>query len=418
MTSLKVSTTFGRTENLQHLHNVWTNVTPFFSGHRRHGLQLSAPVSNSNASRGRVAIVRAGACPFGFKSSASNGNWGSSMETKVSTASPSVNTPYAPAPSSNAPDHVNLGPGTYEYLPLKIPFRMTMGIEPLEMEDWVEIDVFYDEEMTLRREILETRKEVAIVSRPEAADANWEVLEMLAEFLPQRFPSRFRREGSMLFDLTIGDTYDINDKSLDPLEVIARLIQEDVCVMMKVDGKLRLVSGAVLFPQRWHLLEKMGMDMRSIHLPVPLYADVIGSAVDHFMNRLKVDKPVWRANWAIVDDPTLFQPLNEEDIYAALQGNVKNNFDFQNHNGDVGSRLYTRCERETLVRLPRSGAILFTIRTYIRPLTVFESRPELAKQMVRAMQSLPDSIAKYKTMAGFYDVALEYLQRCAAQSTG
>ena len=115
--------------------------------------------------------------------------------------------------------------GTYEYLPLKIPFRMTMGIEPLEMEDWVEIDVFYDEEMALRREILETRKEVAIVSRPEAADANWEVLEMLAEFLPQRFPSRFRREGSMLFDLTIGDTYDINDKSLDPLEVIARLIQ-------------------------------------------------------------------------------------------------------------------------------------------------------------------------------------------------
>lgn len=92
-------------------------------------------------------------------------------------------------------------------------------------------------------------------------------------------------------------------------------LQEDVCVMMNVDGKLRLVSGAVLFPQRWHLLEKMGMDMRSIHLPVPLYADVIGSAVEHFMNRLKVDKPVWRANWAIVDDPTLFQPLNEVSLH-------------------------------------------------------------------------------------------------------
>jgi hypothetical protein len=88
-------------------------------------------------------------------------------------------------------------------------------------------------------------------------------------------------------------------------------VQEDVCVMMKVDGTLRLLSGAVLFPQRWQLLEKTGMDMRSIHLPVPLYADVIGSAVEQFMERLKVGKPVWRANWAIVDDPTLFQPLNE-----------------------------------------------------------------------------------------------------------
>lgn len=29
------------------------------------------------------------------------------------------------------------------------------------------------------------------------------------------------------------------------------------------DGVLRFVSGAVLFPQRWSLLEKIGMDMRS-----------------------------------------------------------------------------------------------------------------------------------------------------------
>lgn len=89
------------------------------------------------------------------------------------------------------------------------------------------------------------------------------------------------------------------------------IVQEDICVMQKVDGTLRLVSGAVLFPQRWHLMQKIGMDMSSIHLPVPFYADVIGSAVNHFMEKLKVDKPVWRANWALDDDPTLFQPLTE-----------------------------------------------------------------------------------------------------------
>jgi len=102
---------------------------------------------------------------------------------------------------------------------------MTMGIEPLDMEDWVEIDVFYDEEMALRREILESRKEVAIVSRPEAEEANWEVLEMLAEFLPRRFPARFRREGALLYNLATSDSYNINDRSLDPLEVTSRLIQ-------------------------------------------------------------------------------------------------------------------------------------------------------------------------------------------------
>lgn len=292
-----------------------------------------------------------------------------------------------------------------------------MGIEPLDMDDWIEIDIFYDEEMALRREILETRKGVAIVSTPEATEANWEVLEMLAEFLPRRFPTRFRRDGAVLHNLTTGECHHVDqDPALDPLEIISKLIQEDICVMQKVDGTLRLVSGAVLFPQRWHLMQKVGMDMPSIHLPVPFFADVIGSAVNHFMEKLKVDKPVWRVNWALDDDPTLFQPLTEEDIYAALQGKVQDQFDGGDESGDVGSRLFMRCERETLVRLPRTGAILFTIRTYVRPLSVFKSRPSVAKQVAQALEVLPTAMTKYKTMTGFYDVALKYLQDCAAQT--
>ena len=66
---------------------------------------------HSQASRGRVAVVRAGGCPFGFKNSAGKVSRESAMERNVATANPGVNTPYAPAPSSDAPDHVNLGPG-------------------------------------------------------------------------------------------------------------------------------------------------------------------------------------------------------------------------------------------------------------------------------------------------------------------
>ena len=39
--------------------------------------------------------------------------------------------------------------------------------------------------------------------------------------------------------------------------------QEDLCLMAEDgEGVLRFVSGAVLFPQRWSLLEKLGMDMQ------------------------------------------------------------------------------------------------------------------------------------------------------------
>ena len=42
-------------------------------------------------------------------------------------------------------------------------------------------------------------------------------------------------------------------------------LQEDLCLMkVAEDGSLRFVSGAVLFPQRWSLAEKLGMDMRCV----------------------------------------------------------------------------------------------------------------------------------------------------------
>ena len=39
------------------------------------------------------------------------------------------------------------------------------------------------------------------------------------------------------------------------------------------------------------------------------------------------------------------------------------------------SALQTRCERETLSRFPRTGAILFTIRTHMRKLKELEGPP-------------------------------------------
>ena len=43
---------------------------------------------------------------------------------------------------------------------------------------------------------------------------------------------------------------------------------------------------------------------------------------------------------------------------------------------NAGERLQTRCERETLSRFPRTGAILFTIRTHMRKLKELEGRPD------------------------------------------
>jgi hypothetical protein len=107
---------------------------------------------------------------------------------------------------------------------------MAMGLEPMRLEDWIEIDIFYDEEMALRRELIESRKEVGVLTHPaypQATEANWELLEMLVEYLPKRFPDRFAiKEGGTIFhNLSTGELFDVSDKSLDPLEICGRLVQ-------------------------------------------------------------------------------------------------------------------------------------------------------------------------------------------------
>ena len=59
----------------------------------------------------------------------------------------------------------------------------------------------------------------------QADDANMEMLELLADFLPKRYPDRFSMEGTVLTNHALGDQWDLADKSLDPLEVSAQLVQ-------------------------------------------------------------------------------------------------------------------------------------------------------------------------------------------------
>ena len=46
------------------------------------------------------------------------------------------------------------------------PYRMTMGLEPMNPADWMEIDSLYEEEMQLRREILEDKRHLVVACQP------------------------------------------------------------------------------------------------------------------------------------------------------------------------------------------------------------------------------------------------------------
>jgi hypothetical protein len=50
-------------------------------------------------------------------------------------------------------------------------YKMTMGLEPMDPMDWIEIDQFYDEEMALRRQLVKEKRDIVIHSTPEVSQS-------------------------------------------------------------------------------------------------------------------------------------------------------------------------------------------------------------------------------------------------------
>ena len=73
--------------------------------------------------------------------------------------------------------------------------------------------------------------------------------------------------------------------------------------------------------------------------------------------------------------PEKFAPLLEEGKVQLNQRAVplaKEPITAEN----AGRRLWTRVERQAVFRLPKSGAILFSVHTFVKPLHGIEAHPE------------------------------------------
>jgi dimethylamine monooxygenase subunit A len=170
---------------------------------------------------------------------------------------------------------------------------------------------------------------------------------------------------------------------LHPLDAAGRAVQEDLCVLVERRGAHVLVAGSVCFPSYWRLEDKMGRSLAEVHAPVPHYAAELDLRVERLLGRLRPGRAVWRRNWSIHDDPEyhLRAPGVPRPV-TAPRG------------------LWLRSERQTLSRLPESGAVLFTIRTQQVPLAVLADRPDIAAGMAAAISAWSPELAAYKGTHG------------------
>jgi dimethylamine monooxygenase subunit A len=254
------------------------------------------------------------------------------------------------------------------------PFRWTVGARPLDLDQWLQFDDEADAMLAEKARLLRDERDQVLGWLPPALAACEETLALVEAATGQPGPA----------------------DEPHPLARAARLVQEDWAILTEGPGGGILAAACVCFPTRWQLPDKLGKPMTEVHVPVPRLADEIGRATSSMLERIRVDRPVWRMNWNLLDDGAWFQPIRRP-LVAPLTIS------------DIATAVHLRIERQTLRRLPETDAVLFGIRIHQRPLGAFVARPDVVARLAAAVRELPPDVASYKSITGLAPQVLDWI---------
>ena len=219
------------------------------------------------------------------------------------------------------------------------------GISPVDPDHWLMIDDAYGAQMKLREDLIANKRDQVIAIDPSAMRAARELLEHVIDF--------FTRQHIMQ---QIGDvikTPDGRSVSIewnDPMRSLGRLAQNDFAIMEQRGDEHVLTAAVLCFPASWLLAEKFMQGLVGIHDPVEPYDDQIARRVQRLFDGIQEGRPLWRYNVLRYADPSLFQPRS---MHA------------RRPNEERDHARYLRSERQTLMRLPNSRAVVFGIHTFV-----------------------------------------------------
>ena len=161
------------------------------------------------------------------------------------------------------------------------------------------------------------------------------------------------------------------------------------------DDQYRLVGAAVAWPSDWTPADKMGLPLRSLHAPIQGYEEHLASGVDHFMAHLEAGPIFGRANWFVAPTGDLHWRVGPpEEAFAHVTPD------------NAGDTLFVRSERQTLRRLPETGAILFTIGVYVEPLGTLPKAS--VEWLCKAVMAIPPGERERRGIGAYLDALVGY----------
>ncbi len=292
-------------------------------------------------------------------------------------------------------------------LPYDLSSRLfQIGTKPLDPANWLEPNDAMAAQLEEKARLWRDDFGAVFAESQNSRPAQSELLTLLADYLPSRFPDLWRREGQNLRIVSTSAAIPLNAQE-SPLLTAARLVQDDLLLLERDADGWRLVAGALAFPSSWLLAEKMGHPLDFIHQPVPGFG--AGTRPAQIMARMfdaaRPETPMIRWNFSLYGDARLFHP--------DVSGPKVARFGI----GERADPVFLRVERQTLRKLPKTGAMAFTIRISLHGLDDLKNHPEagrIAAVMTEQIESLTPDQLDYKGLTRERDRVLARLEEMLA----
>jgi hypothetical protein len=273
---------------------------------------------------------------------------------------------------------------------------LRLGLQSLDAAQWMPTDSdlprYHQHKLWARQQYGD--KVYQALPGSEAAQA--ELQALLLQHLLDDQAALYRREGNRLVHAPSQLSWDLTDHSLWQTSL---WVAEDLCLLeADGDGDYRLTAASVCAPSNWPLEEKMGANLDRIHDPVPGYEQELAARVNRLFASLQPHKPLLRFNWSLQRDSELFW---RKDLGSGV--------------GKGSAEPYWRVERQTLRRLPRSGAIVFGIRISLHSVQSLAAFPGAQAALAATLATLPPDQQRYKGTEGLlFDQSVTFIAPPAA----
>jgi hypothetical protein len=217
------------------------------------------------------------------------------------------------------------------------------GTGPCDPAEWLLADEARAAQMALRARLADACPEAVLACRPGAEPAARELLEEVTAWLRAR-------------DMPPA----VPPDPARPMHSLCHLVQEDLCLLERQGAEHVLTAAALCFPAHWALAEKLGRPLTAIHRPVAPYDAGVARRVQRLFDGLRPGVVLERSNCLPDHDFRLFQPRPKPPGFRRPGGEAP----------------FIRLERQTLRKLPRTGAVVFAIHTAVFARAALEAAGE------------------------------------------